>query len=176
MSRSKDSRPPSELQGDPNFVTVRWMAERDVDAALGIVEEFDAGLVDEARHTFINDLRQRNEWPVRRSRLVALAGSDIVGTMGYGPGPLPSEGVYWTDWLMVRTDSRRLGIASRLYMKIEESLRSHGCRKVYLDVGTLWKQPAAVAFHSVHGYGIEGVLRDYWGTGEDLIVMAKELR
>lgn len=154
---------------------IRRMTAADLPRVCQIVGEFDPALVSEARGVFLADLERDDEWPRRRCRLVAECGENVVGTMGYGVGALPSDGVMWTDWLMVSRAARRGGVATALYLALEDLLRETGCEKVYLDVGTVYKQPDAIAFHARHGYRIEGILQDYWGAGEDLVVMAKRL-
>lgn len=156
-------------------VELRRMGSQDVDAALELVEKFDPVLVEEAKTCFTNDIANPHTWPLERYRLVALAADRVVGTMGYGRGPWPSPGIYWTDWLVVEPAWRRRGVASMIYRELERIMRHADCRKVYLDVGTLSEQIDALAFHLRHGYGIEGMLADYWSDGQDLVVMAKEL-
>lgn len=151
------------------------MRPEDVTAACALVEQFDPGLVDEAREVFRRDLAHPGQWPGERYRLVAENDGALIGTMGYGRGAFPAPDVLWTDYLFVDRAHRRRGVASGIYLALEQVIRSTGCRKVYLDVGTVHKQPDAVAFHSRHGYRIEGILQDYWAPGDDLVVMAKSL-
>ncbi|MCW7988394.1 hypothetical protein XF35_24770 [Streptomyces platensis subsp. clarensis] len=153
----------------------REMRAEDVPAACALVEQFDVGLVDEARQVFLTDLAHPGQWPGQRYRMVAESEGALIGTMGYGRGAFPTPDVLWTDYLFVDRESRRNGVASGIYRALEHVIRATGCRKVYLDVGTVYKQPDAVAFHSRHGYRIEGILQDYWASGDDLVVMAKSL-
>lgn len=155
---------------------LRPMRIDDLADACELVRQFDPALVALAEADFRNDLEFPAEWPEHRYRLIAEDAGQIVGTMGYGCGAMPSDGIMWTNWLMISPAHRRTGIGSAIYTKLEAILQQVGCRKVYLDVGTVFKQPDAIAFHSRHGYRIEGILYDYWGAGEDLVIMAKELR
>ena len=154
---------------------LRRMVPTDLPAAAALVECFDRTLTAEAAEVFRSDFDRADEWPEHRYRMVAEQGGNIVGTMGYGPGGIPGPGVRWTDWLIVAPDWRRRGIASLIYLELEAVLQSAGCRKVFLDVGTVYKQPDAIAFHARHGYRIEGILQDYWGPDDDLVIMAKPL-
>lgn len=159
------------------MVRVRQMRRDDIEAAIEVVAEFDPHLNDEARSLFTQDLEQHNEWPESRLRLVAVDTSDrVVGTMGYGVGPLPTQSVRWTDWLMVSRSARRTGVGRALYAEIERNLVAIGCQRVYLDVGTVWKQPDAIAFHESCGYSIVATLTDYWAPTDDLVIMMKTLR
>jgi GNAT superfamily N-acetyltransferase len=156
-------------------VLLRELGPEDVPAACRLVEQFDPMLVEEARETFHADLSNPQQWPGERYRLVAECAGQVVGTMGYGRGAFPSPGVLWTDWLVVDVRWRRRGVASRIYRTLESVMRDACCRKACLDVGTVYKQPDAVAFHCRHGYRIEGILQDYWSPGDDLVIMAKSL-
>jgi GNAT superfamily N-acetyltransferase len=151
------------------------MTPADLPGACELVRQFDRSLVEEAHQCFLDDLAHPAEWPTRRYRLVARFRGSVVGTMGYGPGAFVNPGVLWTDWLVVDEAWRRRGLASMIYQQLEVQLRNVGCRRVFLDVGTVFKQPDAIAFHSRHGYRIEGILQDYWDRGDDLVVMAKTL-
>lgn len=153
----------------------RAMRVGDLAAACELVRQFDPLLVDLAEEDFRYDLEHPAEWPEIRYRLVGEDGGKILCTMGYGPGGFPSDGIRWTNYLMVDQEHRREGLGSAIYQELEVILRQINCRKVYLDVGTIFKQPDAIAFHSSHGYRIEGILYDYWDAGEDLVIMAKEL-
>ena len=147
----------------------------DIEAACELVRQFDPAIVDLAAEEFRNDLQHPAEWPKIRYRLVGERAGKILVTMGYGPGGIPSDGIRWTNWLMVHEEHRREGIASAIYRELEAMLRSINVRKVYLDVGAVYKQPDAIAFHTRHGYRIEGILYDYWPDGDDLVIMAKQL-
>ena len=95
--------------------------------------------------------------------------------MGYGPGAWPAKGVYWTDWLMVHPDFRRAGVGSALSLALEQQIRMLKGRLICLDVGSVWKQADAVAFHVRHGYEVKGIVPDYWGDSDDLVIMSKRL-
>jgi GNAT superfamily N-acetyltransferase len=154
---------------------LRPMRIDDLVGACELVRQFDPALVELAQAAFQDDLGLPVEWPERRYRLIAEHAGQIVGTMGYGPGAMPSDGIMWTNWLMISDQRRRTGVGSAIYTELESILQKVGCRKVYLDVGTVFKQPDAIAFHTRHGYRIEGILYDYWGSGDDLVIMSKEL-
>ncbi len=148
------------------------MGPDDVEPALEAVAAHDEALVGPARAAFAAALAE--DGPPRM--LVAEREGRLVGVMGYGPDPWGVADVWWAEWLFVRPEARRQGVAAALYAEVERLLLERACRKVYLDVGNEDEHGAAIAFHRSRGFAQEGSLRDFWADGEDFLVFAKRLR
>ncbi|NIA61199.1 GNAT family N-acetyltransferase [Bacillus pacificus] len=107
---------------------------------------------------------------------VAVVSGKIAGVMGYKPDKEGADHVYWAVWLYIDRKYMRKGIASRLWKSIEQNMIEKGARKCYLDVGNESDQPEAIAFHKKQGFELEGVMKDYWKDGEDMMLFGKRLK
>jgi len=98
----------------------------------------------------------------------------IAGVSGYGPDENNTRGIYWLGWTYVDKEFRRLGLGSLLLRHVEEKLRLNGAHKFYIDTSSDPIYKAALAFYESFGYQVEGVLKDYYGDGEDYIILGKK--
>lgn len=159
---------------DQQSVVVRRFINSDMTAALELISQIHSpdDLARAASEQFSRELDDPQDEEVR---FVATYRSMVVGTMGCGPGPLPSKQALWADWLIVDSNHRRRKIASLLYEKIEEFASMRKKSYLCLDIGNIDKERAAFAFHLRNGFQIVGQLPDYWGELEHLNIMAKRL-
>jgi ribosomal protein S18 acetylase RimI-like enzyme len=104
---------------------------------------------------------------------VALPGDEIVGVIGYSRDYLSNDSSYWLGWFAVREKHRRHHIGTMLLRRIEKDLKSMGQRKVF--VSTEDSNSVAKSFYTRNGFRTEGVIRDYYGNGEDELIMSKAL-
>ncbi len=75
--------------------------------------------------------------------------------------------------LDVLQDYRRRGFGSALLEAAERRLA--GCRVRRADLETATENEAAVAFWLRHGYRTRGLLKGYYGRGQDAFAMSKSL-
>lgn len=108
-------------------------------------------------------------------RFVATLQGAVVGTMGVGLGPWPSQQALWADWLVVDIDHRQCGIATLLYAEIEAHALRLGKAYLCLDIGNIDRERAAYLFHRRNGFQVVGQIPDYWGAFEHLHIMTKYL-
>ncbi|NRO95056.1 GNAT family N-acetyltransferase [Paraburkholderia sp. NMBU_R16] len=159
---------------DYQSVIVRRFINSDIAAALELISQIGSpdDLARAAREQFTRELDAPHDEEVR---FVAIYRSMVVGTMGCGPGPLPSKQALWADWLVVDRNHRRRKIASLLYEKVEEFASIRKKTYLCLDIGNIDNERAAFTFHLRNGFQIVGQLPDYWGELEHLNIMAKRL-
>jgi len=108
-------------------------------------------------------------WP--RSLLVADENGDVVGFTLAAASSDPTVG--WVLRLKVREDRRRRGCATALLRAALERLRDDGVRMVRLTVAPA-NEPARSLYTRL-GFIEEALLPDYFGPGEDRLVLALRL-
>ena len=75
--------------------------------------------------------------------------------------------------IAVSPQKRRQGVAGNLLRKAMEETREHGAEKVFLDVRHT--NSAARLLYESLGFRETGARKDYYGKGEDAIVMVREV-
>ena len=108
--------------------------------------------------------------PTTRFMSVAEADNQIVGYCGVF---LPAPGVE-ADVLTIAVlpDFRRQGIAREFMRQIEEWAKDRGASALMLEVER--SNSAAIGLYKSLGYMQISVRMDYYGPGQDAIVMRKE--
>jgi len=109
--------------------------------------------------------------------LVAESPEGIVGRLSLSRDPHPASRHVADLGLMVAADWRRRGVGRALMLGAEEWARTAGVRKLELHV--LPYNEAAIALYESLGYEREGVRRNHYRRGADLVdavLMAKEVR
>ncbi|PMS38711.1 ribosomal protein S18 acetylase RimI-like enzyme [Trinickia symbiotica] len=162
------------VKGSEQPVAIRRVDAVDLAAMLDLVSQIASrdDLTESARAQFTYELGKPNR---ECMRLVATYGGAVVGTIGCGPGPIPSKHALWVDWLIVDRSYRRGKIASLLYATIEQFALQLEKSCLCLDIGNIDSERAAYLFHLQNGFQIVGQVPDYWGEFEHLNIMAKFL-
>jgi RimJ/RimL family protein N-acetyltransferase len=150
-----------------------------VELALAVGSEPEGWLVTNGTWRSVSDER-RYVRAIRRSKaaavLVAETPERIVGRLSLSRDPHPASRHVADLGLMVAADFRRRGIGRALMLGAEEWAREAGVRKLELHV--LPYNEAAIALYESLGYRREGVRRNHYRRGADLIdavLMAKEV-
>jgi ribosomal protein S18 acetylase RimI-like enzyme len=109
-------------------------------------------------------------WP--DTVLVAEEGDGVA--VGFTIGAVSSDpAVGWILRLKVREELRRRGCATALLRAVLDRLRAEGVRTVRLTVAP--ENLAARALYARLGFLDEAMLPDYFGPGEDRLVLALRL-
>lgn len=150
-----------------------------VELALAVGSEPEGWLVTNGTWRSVSDER-RYVRAIRRSKaaavLVAEAPEGIVGRLSLSRDPHPASRHVADLGLMVAADWRRRGVGRALMLGAEEWARGAGVRKLELHV--LPYNEAAIALYESLGYEREGVRRNHYRRGADLVdavLMAKEV-
>lgn len=154
-------------------------AARLVELALAVGSEPEGWLVTNGTWRSVGDER-RYLRAIRRSRhaavLVAEAPGSIVGRLSLSRDPHPASRHVADLGLMVAEAFRRRGVGRALMEGAEEWAREVGIRKLELHV--LPYNEAAIALYESLGYEREGVRRNHYRRGAELVdavLMAKEV-
>jgi ribosomal protein S18 acetylase RimI-like enzyme len=105
--------------------------------------------------------------------IVSLRGSDGLPPTATNP----ASGDIWTGYIWtieVLPVFRRLGVARRLLMCVEESAREAGCAAVELHVSE--RNEDAIALYKTAGYESFGIEPGYYGPQADGLCYRKPLR
>jgi len=97
----------------------------------------------------------------------------IVGVIGYCSDYFSTENSYWLGWFIVSKKFRGQKIGHKLLDKVENDLRK--CKIKKLFVTSDGKNSKAIKFYEDHVFEKEGCLRDYYGKGEDQVILGKYL-
>lgn len=97
------------------------------------------------------------------------------GLRGYSLGvPTPDRGRAWLLGLGVRIEFQRRGYGRLLTISSLRKLADFGVRDVYLTVEpTNWR---ALSLYRELGFAVDRLGRDYFGPGEDRLIMIHQLR
>lgn len=154
-------------------VVIRTADKRDLKTILDIIREHMRYDREFARRYYDRFFDESDEMTERDEVYVALLGDDIVGVIGYSRDYLSSDSGYWLGWFAVKEKYRRRRIGNRLLRRVERDLKAQGQRKVF--VSTEDSNSVAKTFYTWNGFRTEGVIRDYYGDGEDELIMSKVL-
>jgi RimJ/RimL family protein N-acetyltransferase len=151
-----------------------------VELALAVGSEPEGWLVTNGTWRSVSDER-RYVRAIRRSKsaavLVAETPERIVGRLSLSRDPHPASRHVADLGLMVASDYRRRGVGRALMLGAEDWAREAGVHKLELHV--LPYNDAAIALYESLGYLREGVRRNHYRRGAELVdavLMAKDVR
>ena len=94
----------------------------------------------------------------------------IVSVTGYSLDKSEIDDVYWLNWHYTHKDFEGQGIGGKLLEHMIEIL-SPKARKLYVNMGWRLLNLRALNLYLKKSFRIEAVLRDYYGEGEDQIML-----
>jgi len=106
--------------------------------------------------------------------LVHRGDDRVTGFACYGPHALTS-GTYDLYWIGVDPLASRKGVGKDLLAQVELEVRGLGGRMIVLDTSSLAEYAPARAFYMSQGYTQEAVVKDFYRTGDDLVIFTKHL-
>jgi ribosomal protein S18 acetylase RimI-like enzyme len=104
---------------------------------------------------------------------VAELDNRIVGVIGYCSDYFSTDTSYWLGWFIVAKKCRGQEIGHKLLDKVENELRKYKIKKLFVSAEN--ENQKAKKFYKKHGFRKEGLLRDYYGQGEDQVILGKYL-
>lgn len=103
---------------------------------------------------------------------IGIVDGDIVSVTGYCPDE-DIDDVYWLNWHYTHKVYEGKGIGGKLLEYMIEIL-SPNARKFYVNMGWRLLNLRALNLYLKKGFRIEAVLRDYYGEGEDQIILGMQ--
>ena len=99
---------------------------------------------------------------------------DVLGFAYYGPAAM-TVGTWYLWWIVVRKDLQARGTGSKLLKHAEDDIRvNHKGRVLFIDTGSLPHYELTRKFYLKNGYEQHALLKDYYATGDSLVVFRKE--
>jgi ribosomal protein S18 acetylase RimI-like enzyme len=109
-----------------------------------------------------------------RTWLVDDVDGELVGTAYYEP-VTATDRTWELLMIGVRRDRHRRGRGTALLRQVEEDLRSRGQRLLLIETSALPAFDRARAFYAASGYEEEARVRDYYATGDDMVLFRRAL-
>ena len=103
----------------------------------------------------------------------AFDNEEVVGVIGYCRDYFATDYSYWLGWFVVSNKFRRNKVGTALLKQIETDLKKIRKRKIFVSTGD--RNAPAKSFYTKNRFRTEGVIRDYYWTGEDQLIMSKLL-
>lgn len=153
---------------------IRKVCKGDRPAILAIIEG-TGNLTDEEKDCAVELLDIYLENP-RQKDYYFLAAADHqdspVGYVCYGRTPL-TDAVYDMYWIVVDEAHRNKGVGKDLLDATEDILRKEGARVLVAETSGLPAYEPARSFYKRNGFGEEAKVKDFYKTGDDLIIYVK---
>jgi ribosomal protein S18 acetylase RimI-like enzyme len=108
------------------------------------------------------------------SILVADRGGQLVGYVCYGPTPM-TEDTYDLYWIASAPEVRGQGVGAALVSGMEGDLRRRKGRLIRVETSATEAYGPTRGFYASMKYGEEARIRDFYKTGDDLIILTKRL-
>lgn len=106
--------------------------------------------------------------------IVSRDGDQVFGYAIYGYRDL-TDGVYDLYWIAVDPDARRKSVGRELITACENAVREDGGRMLIAETsGTAHYEPTR-KFYFGMGYQDEAVIKDFYSTGDDLVIFVKRV-
>lgn len=116
------------------------------------------------------------ENPEQRDYLFAVAEEDVTvaGYACWGETPC-TRGTYDLYWVAVAPRTQGKGVGRALMARAEEAMRAAGGRLCVVETSSLSKYESTRAFYLRLAYREEARIRDYYQSGDDLVIYTKAL-
>lgn len=98
----------------------------------------------------------------------------LVAYAYYAPD-IMTDRTWYLYWIAVTNDLRGQGIGSRLMTYIEDDVRTREGRLMFIETSSMPHSELTRRFYLKHGYEVNGILRDFYSDGDDMVVFRKRL-
>jgi ribosomal protein S18 acetylase RimI-like enzyme len=98
----------------------------------------------------------------------------LIGYAYYAPAAM-TDRTWYLYWIAVTKATQSRGIGGELLRHAEDDIRARGGRILFIETSSLPHYQPTRNFYLKHGYEVTGVLRDYYGDGDDMVVFRKRL-
>jgi ribosomal protein S18 acetylase RimI-like enzyme len=108
---------------------------------------------------------------------VAVAWEEAGRVLGYAywaPAAMTDRSWY-LYWIAVARDDQARGLGTRLLLHLEQDIHQRGGRVLFIETSSLPHYEPTRRFYLKHGYEVNGVLRDFYSDGDDMVVFRKRL-
>jgi ribosomal protein S18 acetylase RimI-like enzyme len=152
---------------------IRKAIKENLNDILSIIKEHQTYDVKFARRYYENFFSDKLD--KKDEVYVAFRDEELVGVIGYFRDYFSTDYSYSLGWFGVKREFRRSGIGTKLLRRVQNDLKAMRNINRKLFVSTEDDNEGARSFYIQNGFRTEGVIRDYYGDGEDQLVMSKTL-
>jgi ribosomal protein S18 acetylase RimI-like enzyme len=97
-----------------------------------------------------------------------------AGFAYYAPASM-TDRTWYLYWIAVDKNVHAKGLGTRLLHKAEDDVRAAGGRVFYIETSSLPHYELTRKFYLKHGYDQEGVLRDFYADGDNMVIFRKKM-
>ncbi|MFM7149980.1 MAG: N-acetyltransferase family protein [Gemmataceae bacterium] len=98
-----------------------------------------------------------------------------VGYTYFAPDVM-TDGTWYLYWIAVLRGEQGRGIGAGLVRQMEEEVNRREGRLILIETTSLPHSEATRTFYLRMGYALEGVIRDFYSDGDDMVIFRKRLR
>lgn len=168
----------SMYKKDGLTIKIRPMEKGDIPAVVNIIrthEEFDGMCAEKYYTEYFADpirLKKHNE-----KNFVAIDEETgaVIGMCGFAPDHYDTPEILWLTWFYLDGNFRGKGIGGELLHQTLSVIRDLGTKKVFLDTSNHRLYARAIQVYKKYGFKTEGDLVDYYGKGENMVIMGLDL-
>ncbi|MFO0879655.1 MAG: GNAT family N-acetyltransferase [Gemmataceae bacterium] len=106
--------------------------------------------------------------------MVAHESGHIVGYAYFAPDVM-TDRTWYLYWIAVDRTVQGKGIGSGILRMVEEDVRGRHGRLMLIETSSLPHSELTRRFYLKQGYGITGIIRDFYSDGDDMVVFRKRL-
>jgi ribosomal protein S18 acetylase RimI-like enzyme len=106
--------------------------------------------------------------------VAAEQGGALVGYAYYAPAAM-TDRTWYLYWIAVTPAHQARGVGGGLLRRAEHDAGARQGRVLFIETSSLPHYEPTRRFYLKHGYEVTGVLRDYYGDGDDMVVFRKRL-
>ncbi len=101
-------------------------------------------------------------------------GGTVAGFAYYAPAAM-TEGTWYLWWIAVRKEGQAQGVGGALLRHAEAEVRQTGGRHLLIETSSQPHYELTRRFYLRHGYEQHAVIRDFYASGDDLVLFRKQL-
>ncbi len=158
----------------------RPVLSADRDALVGLLARTDVFNADECAVALelIDDAIAKPDDPMGYRVLVAIdssgKGEDLLGYVCFGRTPMTETTVDFY-WAAVDPDARKRGVGRFLHDAILAACRAEGLQRIRIETSSQDSYGGTLSFHHALGYETVSVVKDFYKTGDDLIMLLRNV-
>jgi len=157
---------------------IREMVEQDVDEVVAIItahHPVDGECFESYYKNYFSDPQRIESSDEKNFVILEESTGNVVGVSGFTPDQYKTPKIYWLSWTYVSENYRRCGRGSALLDHVINQVKARGARKLYIDTSSHPLYESALRLYTCFGFQVEGSLKDYYGEGENCVILGKSL-
>ena len=127
-----------------------------------------------AKKYYDDFFQSKSAFSKRDKVYVCVAGKEVIGVIGYCVDYYETNN-YWLGWFYIHREYERKGYGKKLLDYIIKKLQVKHVRKLFVNTSSNKFYRRALKMYFKYGFKKEAVILDYYGEGEDQIVLSKKI-